>query len=187
MIKANANNLSLYITLLLLTSMQLAKADVMLASLDPYIENNQHFIDASFDVELTDEITKALLQGIPIVLNTEIQILKKRKWFPDKKLKTINLRYELEHRPLTQDYFTFNFNNGNSRSFDDLDSALKYIGTINHFAVLDENLSLPDSNLSGRIRSYLDLDALPTPMKPQIYFSREWQLNSDWQNWELGK
>jgi hypothetical protein len=60
-----------------------------------------------------------------------------------------------------------------------VEGALAAVGHI-------ENLSLPPEhttktgNLILRIRSGLDLYALPTPMRPGALISSKWQLTSPW-------
>ena len=38
--------------------------------------------------------------------------------------------------------------------------------------------------LIGVICSQLSIDSLPSPMRPRAYFSSDWNISSNWYEWE---
>ena len=36
-----------------------------------------------------------------------------------------------------------------------------------------------------KMRTFLDIESLPAPMRPLAYISSDWQLDSDWVSWPL--
>jgi len=49
-----------------------------------YIDNNIYYLDASSELNLTEESYRALRQGISFEIHTNFQLLKKRKWLWNK-------------------------------------------------------------------------------------------------------
>ena len=150
-----------------------------------YTKNEIYFIDVSFDFTLTDEALEALRHGIPLEIHTLFQLRMTRNWFWDKTINEIKISQRLEHQPLTEDYLTIDLQTGQRRSYDNLDAALNNISSISKQVLFNKTLLRHDKNYTGRVRTYLDLDSLPSPMRPQVYFSDEWNIASDWHEWKI--
>ena len=52
-------------------------------------------------------------------------------------------------------------------------------------SLFEQNLLIKDKIYIARIRAYLDIESLPPPMRPQAYFSSNWELTNEWYKWEL--
>ena len=156
-----------------------------LKSSHTYSEDNTCYLDALFDFTLTEEVLKALNHGIPLEIHTLFQLRLKRKWYWDKTVSEIKLSHRLEHQPLTEDYLTIDLKTGQRRSYDNLDAALNNISTISKLVLFNKSLLQQDDYYIGRIRTYLDLDSLPSPMRPQVYFSSKWDIDSKWHEWKI--
>lgn len=150
-----------------------------------YAENNIYYIDAIYDFTLTKEVLNALRHGIPLEIHTLFQLRLKRKWYWDKTISETKLSHRLEHQPLTEDYLTIDLKTGLRRSYDNLEAALKNISTISRLSLFNQSLLQKDDKYIGRIRTYLDLGSLPSPMRPQVYFSEKWDMDSKWYEWKL--
>jgi len=37
----------------------------------------------------------------------------------------------------------------------------------------------------ARIKTFLDIGSLPSPMRPQAYFYPDWDMSSEWFEWEV--
>jgi hypothetical protein len=60
-----------------------------------------------------------------------------------------------------------------------MESALSGMGEIKDFSLPPQH-TLDTSDLILRIRSQIDLNALPSPMRPGAFLSNKWDLASDW-------
>jgi hypothetical protein len=43
----------------------------------------------------------------------------------------------------------------------------------------------PEKKYVVRVRARLDVEALPSPLRPLAYLTAPWQLDSDWYQWPL--
>ena len=59
------------------------------------------------------------------------------------------------------------------------------LSRIRDIPLIDEHLIDSDSAYTLRLRALLDIEALPSPMRPLAYFSSLWRLKSDWYEWPL--
>lgn len=152
-----------------------------------YLENNIYYIDARYNFTFTKEVLDALLHGIPLEIHTLFQLRLKRKWYFDKTVSETKLSHRLEHQPLTQDYLTIDLKTGLRHSYDNLEAALNNIGTVSRQELFNKTLLQADDYYIARFRTYLDLDALPSPMRPQVYFYKAWDIDSKWHEWKLNQ
>jgi len=150
-----------------------------------YIENNTYYLDASYDFELSEEAYKALRHGISFEIHAHFQLRLKRAWLWDETISEKTLIYKLEHKPLTENFLTIDLLTGLRHSYDNLDAALNHIKTISKMSLFDQDLLIENKTYTARIRTYLDIESLPPPMRPQAYFSPNWDLSSEWHEWEL--
>ena len=158
---------------------------INLSSVHTYIENDIYYLDAAFDLQLSEEAQKALRHGIAIEIHTEFQLYEKRNWLWDKKVNQIILMYRLEHHPLTEDYLTVDLITGVRSSYISLEGAINHISSISKMALFDKSVLDKEQQYNARIRSYIDLESLPTPIRPQSYFSSNWNISSKWHEWEI--
>lgn len=170
--------------LVLLTGLAWGKG-IDIQSVHTYRENNIYYLDASLNIELSEEAKRALRHGIALEIHTRFQLYAERGWLWDKKISATTLIHRLEHRPLTGDYRSVNLRTGQRLGYSNLAAALKGIGAIRKMALFEANLLARRDNCYARIRGYVDLGALPAPMRPRAYFSSDWELASQWHKWEI--
>ncbi len=145
---------------------------------------NGYTLDAQVDYPLTPRIKEALTNGVPITFLQQIEIVHSLPvlgdyWQWDTQLWSTELRYELRYHALTSQYVVRALDTGSYRNFISLDEALSAIGNVAPLTLPPKYLSDTD-NLIVRIRSGLDLFALPTPMRPGALISEKWQVTSEW-------
>ena len=51
--------------------------------------------------------------------------------------------------------------------------------------LLNKNKLNENIDYMARIRFYIDIDSLPSPMRPRAYFSSDWNISSNWHEWEI--
>ena len=159
--------------------------NIDIISTNMYLANEVYYLDASLDIQLTEEAKKALRHGIALEIHTEFQLLQIREWFWDKKMDEVKLTYRLEHQPLTENYLTIDLKTGLRRSYHTLSSALFYLNNIKKITLFNKNILDNNKPFMGRIRTFLDIESLPTPIRPQAYFSAHWEISSDWYEWDI--
>jgi hypothetical protein len=145
---------------------------------------NGYVLNADIEYPLTPRVIEALQNGVPITFFQEFRLVETfpllgRFWQWETTLWQSLLHYELRYHALSEQYVLKAVETDTQHSFPDLDGALIALGHI-------RGLSLPPEFTHNRddvmlqLRSGLDLNALPTPMRPGAMLSSKWQLTSPW-------
>jgi Domain of unknown function (DUF4390) len=186
---ATYKSLNIISALFILTCMHYScfASTIKINSTQLYIENNAYYLDTAYDFDLSEEAYKALRHGISFEIHAHFQLRLKRAWLWDKTISEKTLIYKLEHKPLTENFMTIDLTTGLRHSYDSLDAALNHIKTISKMALFDQALLIEKNTYVARIRAFLDIESLPPPMRPQAYFSPNWDISSEWYEWELAR
>lgn len=145
---------------------------------------NGYVVSAQIDYPLTPRVIEALENGVPITFFQELEIIELfpiigNFWQWETSLWQSRLRYELRYHALSEQYVIVSLDTGHQQNFPNLEGALTALGQINDLTVPPEFTEEVD-DIILRIRSGLDLNALPTPMRPGALISSKWQLTSPW-------
>lgn len=142
-------------------------------------------LDARLQLVLSDDALDALNNGVPLTIELRLEVIRVRRFIPDAVDAELDLRYELEYRPLSQRYIVRNLNSGDQDSFSTLYSALNSLGRIDKLPIVDDAILDPDSDYRMRLRALLSTRQYPAPLRMLFFWRDEWQLKSEWYEWQL--
>lgn len=151
------------------------------------LDNGQLGISTRFHTELPEQLENALKQGVPLDFALTYQL--ESPTFASYRFKISQLvsndntvNYRLSYHPLTNRYRvavgTF------STEYNSLRTALKAVGAIANWNVLSRG-TLSDTSKSEvkvRVRLSLTSSKLPKPFQINALNSKDWDLDSGWQN-----
>lgn len=144
-----------------------------------------HMLDADIDFRLSEEALEALNHGVAIVALVKISVKQLRDYVWNKRVANLEQRYRMEYHALSKRYLLTNVNSGVNRAFARLEDALEAMGRIRGFPLLDHKLLEPELSYVGELKTGLDIEALPAPMRLPAYFSTSWRLTSNLYTWPL--
>ena len=142
-------------------------------------------LNTRLSYQLSAEALGALQKGIPLTITLNIEVLRQREYLWAEKIASIEQSYQLSYHALTQQYLVKNTNTGVHTSFPTLKIAIDRLSIIENFPMLDAQLLLPDEQYIARLRTQLDLETLPVPIRVLAYISPGWRLGSKWYTWSL--
>ena len=148
------------------------------------VENN-YYLDARVDFDLHDDLLEALDHGVDLDINIIIKVKEKRKWLWDRIYKEDMIKFKLSHLPLSDVYIVTNVGKSEQRQFDALENALKYLGKIDRYFLMNTNKISDKPGLAGLIKAEMNVDNLPPPLKPIAFLSNKWQMDSKWRQWTI--
>ena len=173
------------IILIIFTNRLIHAESVNINSASTYIDNDIFYLDSSSEFYLSKEAYKALRQGISFEIHTDFQLLIKRKWFWNKIIFEKKIIHKLEHKPLTENFLITNMNTGIVNYYKNIDTAINAISKISKMKLFKRSKLQKNTNYLARIRLHLDIDSLPSPLRPRAYFSSDWNISSQWYKWEI--
>lgn len=144
-----------------------------------------YVLDADVEYELTDPVLEALSNGVPLILRLDIDVIERRAFWLDQEMAELEQRYRLNYHALADQYLVRNLNSGAVYSHPTLGSALRDIGRVRNFPLIDDNLVEAQGRYEVRLRASLDIEELPSPLRPLAYITPAWRLDSDRYTWPL--
>lgn len=144
-----------------------------------------YLLDASIDFGFSDAAMEALLNGIPLVLEVQIKVERKREWLWTKTIAALSQRYRLQYHALSERYVVHYLNTDLRQSFARLDDALYALGEVHDFPMLDRRLLQGGDQYTAGLRATLVVEELPTPIRLWAYAAEQWRLDSPWYTWQL--
>ena len=170
-----------------------ALADFVVATAAPAIQTpapgeRKLVVNARLGLMLNAATEEALHNGIPLEILIDIEFVRSRWWWTNKLIADWTLRRRLSFHALSRQYLVSTPTlNQPTESFGSLEQALQHTANL-------ARLELPltpkkqidaESNHLLRLRARLDIEALPTVMRPLAYASPSWRLNSGWTSWPV--
>ena len=142
------------------------------------------FLNAQFDILLSSGAEEAVKNGVPLMFEFQVQVVKKNVWLWDK-VEIERVRYrQLKYHALSESYQVKNISAASQGNYRRLDDALRAVGNFQNLLLSGEMLD-SELNYEIRLRGSLDIEALPTPVRLIAYVSSAWDMTSKWYSWPL--
>lgn len=154
-------------------------------SVSTHLQDKVYLLDANIDYKFSDAALEALRNGVPLIVLLDIKVEQERSWWLDKTVAELQQGYLLLYHALTEKYIVNNLNSGAQDNYERLSAALNALGKVKDLPILDAQLTSKGERYLVRLRTRLDLESLPAPMRPLAYISSDWRLESDWYEWPL--
>ncbi len=182
-----------YLYLLLLISTGLCIPDNLLAQGISIKEGSiskddtSYYFNAKVDCDLSEESIEALHHGVALQILVDIKTQIKRKFLWDKTINHSTIAYKIEFHPLTERYLLTELNRYKRQDFQYLSKALEALGKINDWPLIALGELNSENDYIVLVKAKLDIEALPAPLRPMAFISKNWRMSSDWQQWELSQ
>ena len=135
-------------------------------------------VRADFEFELTQRLEEALDHGVALYFVVEFELVRPRWYWFDEKAAAEKLTRRLIYHPLSRQYRVSR--GALYQNFATLAEALRTVGTVRDWAVVERERLKPDEGYVALLRMHLDTTQLPKPLQVSAFASREWTLASDW-------
>lgn len=148
-------------------------------------EDDYILLDADIGYDLSDRVSEALENGVPLTFETHIQMRRAEAWIWESDVAEHRLRTLLRYRPLSGLYELRNLHDDEQLAFATRASALRALGRIVAMPIIARTQLDLEQEYLVRVRVRLDIEALPLPMRPVAYLSTDWSMKSDVWEWQL--
>jgi hypothetical protein len=162
-----------------------AATDIRIETSSMRVVNEVYVVDATLRCTLGEEAIQALESGVPITFVIEITLQRKRDFLWDAAVTTVRQQYRLQHHALSEQHLLVNSTTGTRRSFSNLEDAVDALEHLTAIPLIEADKLDPSETYIAQMRASLDIEALPTPMRPLAYLSPEWWISSPWHQWEV--
>ena len=143
-----------------------------------------YVVDARIDFAFSEDNLEAMRNGVALTVIVDIEVHRERGQWWDETLAARQLRYRIETNVLTGRYRVRTIG-GFARNYRSLEEMTESLGRVESVPVIARELLSPDARYAARIRARLDIEALPSPLRPIAYLSPQWRLSSGWFEWQV--
>lgn len=183
-----------------------AAADFKVVDVQPRFDGGALLLNGNIDLTLSSKVEEALSKGIQLEVVIDVRLYRLRWFVWHQGIGSWTLRRRIGYHALSGQYLvsTSETNAETKESHSSAQEALKALGALN-----DVRLPLagdgrdagdsatpgavagaaagapPGDDYSVEVRASLDIEALPSPLRPVAYTSLAWRLNSGWSTWKL--
>ncbi|MBF0264809.1 MAG: DUF4390 domain-containing protein [Gammaproteobacteria bacterium] len=148
------------------------------------LEKNNYYVNAKLNMEFPEVVQEALTNGVPLIIVIELLVIEKNQWWNDI-IKNSLQQFELRYHALTNIYEIKNLSSEHTFTFNTQQSALELLGNIHQAHLISHNKLKTDKHHEIKLRVYMDIWQLPEVLRPVASLSPEWQLDSQWYQWQL--
>jgi hypothetical protein len=162
-----------------------ALADFTVDRVQTRIENEMLVMDAHIDYAFSKVALEALDNGVPLTLEVQIQLRRASAWMWEESLVDERLRYVIRYKPLSERYTVTRLPGEEGKSYVTRDAAIAALGSIEGFQLMPKAKLHRHHDYVIELRSSLDVEELPLPLRPMAYLFPSWKLSTGWTRWPL--
>jgi hypothetical protein len=152
---------------------------ITLANLDVVQKGEFFQLSGHFDIQLSETLEKALQRGVQLSFVQAVESERVRTYWLAEGLTDQERTIRLSYNALLRQYYVTLA--GISSSHDSLQDALRAVGDLRDWAVLNLKQMKKKSQYTFYVRMYLDIAQLPKPLQVNaLASSARWQLDSGW-------
>jgi hypothetical protein len=161
-------------------------AELVFDDVQVELQGSRVLVDADIVYHLSPVVQEALDHGVPLTFELHLQLRPADAWIWESDIADIRVRSVLRYHPLSALYELRELESGSKTSYATRQAALRALGRIRDYPIVVRGDQLePGKEYVLRLRAYLDNDALPLPLRPQAYLSRDWSVKSETWEWRL--
>ncbi|MDR2215161.1 MAG: DUF4390 domain-containing protein [Nevskiaceae bacterium] len=135
---------------------------------------------------LTEDISRALDDGVTLNFDLQAQVLKQRRFWYDATLVDVIVRRELSWHAVSERFVLKDISAGGSQQlFMTLEEALEAVGSVQDWPVIVEPQLDPDSAYQISVRAEMRRGRMPDALRMLVFWSDAWSRASDWREWAL--
>lgn len=135
--------------------------------------------------DMDKKVQEALDNGVPLVVELEIGLIRIRRWLWPEVIHEYKKRYMIYYHALSRRYIARDVDAGTQQSYRFINDALEAIGNVYDVPLIAADKLQDGEQYRVRMRASFDVEALPTPIRLWAYFGSDWKLTRGWNQWPL--
>jgi len=133
---------------------------------------------------LSKTAAEAMDNGLPLTMITEISLRDPQKWLLGKDIWKQQVSHQIQYHALSDQYLVRGAKSRYHKAFLSRATALDALGDIDNIKLADKSLLQSVPRYELRVNTRLDIQSLPTPLRPLAFLSSEWKLQNEWKTWQ---
>ncbi|MEX0733985.1 MAG: DUF4390 domain-containing protein [Steroidobacteraceae bacterium] len=151
-----------------------------------YVElsNGVWQLDVQLDLALADAARQAFEEGVPLVLELEVEGSVERRLLPDETVVSLTRRWQIAHDAISQRFVVTDRASGDHVSHASQEEALEALTRLSGIEIADTERLPPRGRFDMRVRAAVEIGDLPAAVK-MLLFWRSWSRSTEWYAWKV--
>lgn len=142
-------------------------------------------LSAQIDYRFSEPTIEALNNGVPLYISTRLKVDQPKRWFWSKTVLEKEIRTRLRYLALSKLYQVTDLEDGKHHNFASFQAAIDHLGSPKKTLSQQEADSIKPDSTKAKLKTKLEIESLPLPLRPVAYLKPAWHLNSGWHTWKL--
>lgn len=159
-------------------------ADFVVRDIDARFVDDALVINTTLDMSLSARTDEALSKGIPLDVLIDLALVEHRRFLWDRVVTDRTLHRRIQYHALSGQYLvsSTDVDADDFARFPTAQAALAYAGALNDLDIpLPKKKDInPKLHYWLKLRVQLDIEALPSPLRPLAYVTPAWHHNTGW-------
>ena len=173
------------LTLLAPSAMAQDKDPFIVETADFSLDKEMLMLDMVVESEIPDYISIALEQGFAVPIMFEVEIRSEKRYWFDDRVVSLKQQYLLHHLPMLDSFVVLDINSSERHYFENREAAVRSLEVVYNYPMLKIDNLAADKEYYARVRYGIDTDELPLPLKSSSLWDNDWDLQSEWYEWEV--
>ncbi len=143
------------------------------------VESGVYFLDAKIVFDFSAEAIEAMDNGVTLTVLIDVEVFRQRALW-DRKILSRQSRINVGVHALSKKYVMKKLDTGETKTHRSIAELSAALGSVERLPLFEASGLDAENTYSARVRARLDIEALPSPLRPLAYVSQAWRLTSDW-------
>lgn len=143
-------------------------------------------LHAQIRYPVSEEAVTALREGVSLSYDLEVEVLRDRRFWLDAGVISLRLPRELSYQPVSERYVMRDpLEGGEQKSYPTLEAALEDLGRIEGWPILVASQLAVEGDYRVRVRASMRRGRLTDGLRTLMFWTDDWQRESEWYSWLL--
>ncbi len=152
-----------------------------------HVVGGRYVANARIRFAFSEDNLEAMRNGVALTIIVDLEVLRERERWWNEAIAAREIRYRIETNVLTDRYRIRDLDDHGVRHYHSFEEMVDALGRLRSIPVIARDRLPEDARCFARIRARLDIEALPSPLRPLAYLSPRWRLNSGWFEWPIDR
>jgi hypothetical protein len=152
-------------------------------SADLELKDGVYHLNARIDLPISEAVRHGLVEGVPLILEVDLDIERVRQLLPNSRVAELTQRYRLQYNAVSAHYILRNENSGQQESLATVDEAIAHLSEVHSLPALDKALIAENRRYEGRVKAKVDFGTVPFTLRLLMFWVSDWHRESDWYAW----
>lgn len=160
-----------------------SKAESTINGLSYYQSESIVYVNIETSIELSETVVDAIKNGLTLNVGYAFKF-SEAKWYKFVDFAELEKNYLISYDNISNNFILENPVTSNVTNYPSINLLLHKISNLRDFPLISST-HLIDKKVEGEVRFQLNTGNLPVYLKADAFFSADWNIDSDWYQWQL--